>query len=526
MPSAPSARTRVARVVICRGNLSFGARAMMAALISRGGFYPGRRRNLCPSSPQIDNQTVESLSLKKKRELNGAETGRGLRTWLDRRYQITPLFEFLQHKQVPIGVHWMGWYYLGGITMFFFIVQVVTGVLLLMYYQPGETTAYESIHFLTTKVPFGWLIRSIHSWSAHLMIISLVFHMFSTMMLKAYRPPREVTWVSGYFLFLLTMGFGFSGYLLPWNKLAYFATTVGTNIVKSIPLLGNWLLQVLRGGQDVSINTLYRFFAAHVVILPLGFVAFIGLHLLLIQRQGMAPPVGEKTAPRGMRFFPSFALRDLLLWLACLMVLASLAVFLPYGPGIPGMDWELGDKADPLAPAYPGIKPEWYFLWEYQLLKEFPPHLFGLEGPQVCLFVIGILFAIWAIIPWIDRRAYRDKPSPVFSDLGWAAILFLAYLTLKGWDIGAKGIAEGVAAMQQVARVCAWWTLAAGAVVILVRYRRFEHRWFILTAAALLHVVLHGLLGVSYLLAGLISLALATVAMLALSFQARPPSET
>ena len=187
---------------------------MMAALISRGGFYPGRRRNLCPSSPQIDNQTVESLSLKKKRELNGAETGRGLRTWLDRRYQITPLFEFLQHKQVPIGVHWMGWYYLGGITMFFFIVQVVTGVLLLMYYQPGETTAYESIHFLTTKVPFGWLIRSIHSWSAHLMIISLVFHMFSTMMLKAYRPPREVTWVSGYFLFLLTMGFGFSGYTL------------------------------------------------------------------------------------------------------------------------------------------------------------------------------------------------------------------------------------------------------------------------------------------------------------------------
>ena len=186
------------------------------------------------------------------------------------------------------------------------------------------------------------------------MIISLTLHMFSTMMLKAYRPPREMTWVSGYLLFLLTLGFGFSGYLLPWNKLAYFATTVGTNIVKSVPLLGNWLLQVLRGGQDVTINTLYRFFAAHVVILPLGFVGIIALHLLLIQRQGMAPPVGARTAPRGMKFFPSFALRDALLWLACLMVLATLAVFLPYGPGIPGMDWELGDKADPLAPAYPG----------------------------------------------------------------------------------------------------------------------------------------------------------------------------
>jgi cytochrome b6 len=399
----------------------------------------------------------------------------------------------------------MGWYYLGGITMFFFIVQVVTGVLLLMYFQPGEATAYESIRFLTTKVPFGWLIRSVHSWSAHLMIISLVLHMFSTMMLKAYRPPRELTWVSGYLLFLLTLGFGFSGYLLPWNKLAYFATTVGTNIVQSIPLIGNWLLQVLRGGQDVTINTLYRFFAAHVVILPLAFVGLIGLHLLVIQRQGMAPPVGAKVAPRGMKFFPSFALRDVLLWLACLMILATLAVFLPYGPGIPGMDWELGEKADPLAPAYPGIKPEWYFLWEYQLLKEFPPHLFGLEGPQVCLLVIGVMFGIWALIPWLDRRARRDMPSPAFSDFGWAAILFLTYLTLLGWDIGAGGASSELAAVQQSARVCALWTVAAGAVVIVVRYWRFEHRWFLLAGAALLHAVLHGLFGLTYLFAGLIS---------------------
>jgi cytochrome b6 len=458
---------------------------------------------------------VDSSSLKKKPERsNGAAANGGVRGWLDRRYQLTPLFEFLQHKQVPLGAHWMGWYYLGGITMFFFIVQVITGVLLLMYYQPGEATAYESIHFLTTKVPFGWLIRSIHSWSAHLMIISLVLHMFSTMMLKSYRPPREVTWVSGYLLFLLTMGFGFSGYLLPWNKLAYFATTVGTNIVHSVPFLGDWLLQVLRGGQDVTINTLYRFFAAHVVILPLGFVAIIGLHLLLIQRQGMAPPLGKETAPRGMKFFPSFALRDLLLWLGCLMVLAALAVFLPYGPGIPGMDWELGDKADPLASAYPGIKPEWYFLWEYQLLKEFPPHLFGLEGPQVCLFIIAILFAIWALIPWLDRRAYHDRPSPGFSDLAWAAILFLTYLTLMGWDIGVHGVAEGAAAMHQVARVCAWWTLGAGALILLVRYWRFQERWFILTGAALFQVILHGLIGTSYLLAGLISFVLAALAIL------------
>lgn len=409
----------------------------------------------------------------------------------------------------------MGWYYIGGVTMFFFIVQVITGVLLLMYFQPGEATAYESIRFLTTKVPFGWLIRSVHSWSAHLMIISLVLHMFSTMMLKAYRPPRELTWVSGYILFLLTLGFGFSGYLLPWNKLAYFATTVGTNIVHSVPLLGDWLLQVLRGGQDVSANTLYRFFAAHVVILPLAFVGLIGLHLLVIQRQGMAPPVGMKVAPRGMKFFPSFALRDLLLWLACLMALLALAVFLPYGPGIPGMDWELGQKADPFAPAYPGIKPEWYFLWEYQLLKEFPPHLFGLEGPQVCLFLIALMFGVWGLIPWLDRRARRDKPSPAFSDLAWAAILFLTYLTLLGWDIGASGASDELAAIRNSARICAWWTLAAGAIVIVFRYLRFKHRWFLLTGATLLQVTLHGLFGLSYLLSGVISVAVALIGIVA-----------
>ena len=456
---------------------------------------------------------MESSFLKHEPNIDDAEKSGGLRGWLDRRYQLSTLIDFLSHKQVPLGSHWMGWYYLGGITMFFFVVQVITGVLLLMYFQPGDATAYESIRFLTTKVPFGWLIRSIHSWSAHLMIISLVLHMFSTMMLKAYRPPRELTWVSGYFLFLLTLGFGFSGYLLPWNKLAYFATTVGTNIVASVPLLGNWLLQVLRGGPDVTINTLYRFFAAHVVILPLAFVGLIGSHLLFIQRQGMAPPLGAKVAPRGMKFFPSFALRDLLLWLTCLMVLIALAVFLPYGPGIPGMDWELGEKADPMAPAYPGIKPEWYFLWEYQLLKEFPPHLFGLEGPQVCLFLIAILFGIWAIIPWLDRRAARGQLSPAFSDFGWAAILFLTYLTLAGWDIGAGGAGADLASMPKVARVCAWWTLAAGAIVMAFRYWRYEHRWFVLTLAALLHVVLHGLFGISYLSAGAIAVAAAIFAM-------------
>ena len=447
--------------------------------------------------------------------MNTPTSSRGLQGWLDRRYEISPLIEFLRHKEVPLGAHSMVWYYLGGTTLFFFSVQIATGILLLMYYQPGEATAYESIRYITTKVPFGWLIRSVHCWSAHLMIMSLVVHMFSTMMLKAYRPPRELTWLTGFTLFGLALGFGFSGYLLPWNELAFFATVVGTDSVKSVPVVGHWLLEVLRGGQDVTINTLYRFFALHVVILPMVSLGVMGVHLLFVQRQGMAMPVGADHAPRGMKFFPNFAVRDLLLWMVCLLLLLVLAVFVPYGPAVPGMEWELGHKANPLAPAYPGIKPEWYFLWIYQLLKEFPPHLLGMEGPQVCLLFVSVLMGMWALTPWLDRAAQRNEESPVFTDFAVALVFFFTFLTLKSWDIGMIEGGEDAASLQAIARTCAWWMLAIAGVVTVIRIAIIGERWFVLSGATMLQVVLHGLVGLSYLLAGAIAVGLAAIVMAA-----------
>ncbi len=345
------------------------------------------------------------------------------------------------------------------------------------------------------------------------MIVSLIVHMFSVLLLKAYRPPRELTWVSGYALFVLALCFGFSGYLLPWNELAYFATSVGTDSVKSVPVVGQWVLEVLRGGPDVTINTLYRFFSFHVVILPLAIVGLISLHLLFIQRQGMAPPIDDHGSGRGMKFFPNFAMRDLLLWLGCLLILLLLAVFLPYGAGVPGMEWQLGLKADPLAPAYPGIKPEWYFLWVYQLLKEFPPHILGLEGPQLCLLIVSVLGVFWGLIPWLDRRARADRQSPEFSDLGFAAVFFLLFLMLKAWDIGAtKGAAEA-ANLMAVARSCAWIVVVLAAVVTVVRATVYQHRWFLLSGTEVLHVVLHGFMGFSYLGAAVIACILGSVAI-------------
>ena len=437
--------------------------------------------------------------------MSGLQAGKRIFQWADDRYGISPLVEFLRHKEVPVGRHSIFWYYLGGTTLFFFAVQIASGLLLLVYYQPGESTSYESIHYITTKVPFGWLVRSVHCWSAHLMILSLVVHMLSTMMLKAYRPPRELTWVTGFALFGLARGFGFSGYLLPWNELAFFATVVGTDSVKSVPVIGNWLLQVMRGGPDVTINTLYRFFALHICILPILTVGVIGVHLVFIQRQGMSLPIGATQAPRGMKFFPNFALRDLLIWLIALSVLLALALFLPSGPGVPGVEWELGQKADPLAPAFPGIKPEWYFLWIYQLLKEFPPHLFGVEGSQLCLLLVTALLTLWALIPWLDRKARRGEPSPAFSDFGVGAILFITFLTLKAWDIGGGGGDGRLPDPDAVARACAWIMLPMGLLVILVRSVFFGRRFFIFSGAALLHALLDGFAGLPYLTAGAIA---------------------
>jgi cytochrome b6 len=443
--------------------------------------------------------------------------------WLDERFDLAGLMAFVRHKEVPVGSHSLVWYFLGGVTLFFFTVQIVSGILLLMYYQAGESTSYESMRYIVTKVPFGWLVRSVHCWSAHLMILSLLLHMWSVFFLRAYRKPRELTWFTGIALFGLALGFGFSGYLLPWNELAFFATAVGTDSVKSIPVIGEWLLRVMRGGDEVSIRTLYRFYALHVCVLPIATFTVVGIHLLFVQKQGMAPALpahaDEKPKPaRGMPFFPNFALRDVLIWLIALNLLALLAVLLPYGPGIPGFEWELGHKADPFKPAYPGIKPEWYFLWMYQMLREFPAHFLGLEGPQACLLIASILMLVWLLVPFLDRRAAHNRPGPAFTDFGVGILYFLGFLMLKAWDVGAPAVPHGVdpvadpAAARHVAATAATWMIGIGAGLTALRAWAGQ-RWFWISALPLLQAALQGFAGMTYVAAGGVCLALLAVVL-------------
>jgi ubiquinol-cytochrome c reductase cytochrome b subunit len=215
------------------------------------------------------------------------------RQWIEERLDIDELMGTALHVEIPQGVRT---YFLGGMTLFFLGVQVVTGILLALFYRPSSQNAYESVLFIMNSVRFGWLIRSIHAWSANLMIIACLLHMLRIYIQGAYKKPREVTWLVGIVLLLITMGFGFTGYLLPWDQRAFWATTVGTEIAGAMPLVGDPLLRFLRAGSDVSGLTLSRFFGIHTLVLPAGVALFVGIHLLLIHEQGLAARPGTPAA--------------------------------------------------------------------------------------------------------------------------------------------------------------------------------------------------------------------------------------
>jgi cytochrome b6 len=353
---------------------------------------------------------------------------KGVLGWLDDRLDLSEIRHFVAEKSVPIHTQEI-WYYLGGMTMFLFGVQVFTGILLLLYYRPSSAEAYESVQFIVTQVEFGWLIRNIHSWSANLLIALAFAHFFSVFFLKSYRKPRELTWLTGIVLLFLMLGFGFSGYLLPWNELSFFATKVGTGIAGAVPLIGPFTLRVLRGGDDVTGATLSRFYGLHVAILPAITTALVAAHLLLVQRQGMSVPIDiEKREKAGlklpqMKFFPNYILRDVLAWYVVLAVVAALAAFYP---------WELGKKADPFAVVPPGIRPEWYFLAMFHTLKLVPSHVLGFEGEHLGVVAFGLAALFLVLVPFLDRRASRGERSPLFTVLAALGLVYLIVFTIIG----------------------------------------------------------------------------------------------
>jgi quinol-cytochrome oxidoreductase complex cytochrome b subunit len=349
--------------------------------------------------------------------------------WLDERFGWAELTKPLRKKTVPM--HRLSyWYFLGGITLFLFVIQVCTGILLLLYYRASANEAFESVQYITTQVQFGWLVRSIHSWSANLMILTAFAHMFSVLFLKAYRKPRELTWITGAVLLFLAMGFGFSGYLLPWNTLAFFATKVGTEVAGQVPIVGKWIVIFLRGGEDVTGATLTRFFGFHVAVLPGITTLLLGIHILLVQRFGISvPPSVEEQwnrdprSAREMKFFPNFALREMIAWYIALGVLGVLAALSP---------WGLGAKADPFASAPAGIKPEWYFLFMFQTLKLIPSKIWFIDGELIGVLGFGLVGAVWVLLPFVERRNW-NLGRAFITGLGVFALAYIATMTIYGY---------------------------------------------------------------------------------------------
>ncbi|MFQ5806145.1 MAG: cytochrome bc complex cytochrome b subunit [Phycisphaerae bacterium] len=319
--------------------------------------------------------------------------------YLDQRVRYLVVRDFFHkqlYKRLPPHTGWM--HVLGSLAMLTFVSQFATGILLLLYYRPTLQEAHDSIQYITGDVPFGWLLRQLHAWGATLMMAAVILHMTRTYFMGSFKKPREVTWVLGVFLFLITMAFGFTGYLLPWNQLSYWATTVGTEVVGAVPFVGESIKEALLGGPTVGQETLSRFFVVHISLLPWLLVILLVAHLVLMRLHNLATleDVGqEKHYPpeSGVPFWPVHMAKEACVAVVCFGALFTLSVLRP---------WEIGEPADPLDTPE-GIKPEWYFLPTYQLLKYFS----GPMGKFLGILVSGVPFLFMLFWPLIERGPGR-----------------------------------------------------------------------------------------------------------------------
>lgn len=339
-------------------------------------------------------------------------------TWLDERLKLTPIRIALLEEPIPGGASWI--YVFGSVTLFAFLIQMVTGMFLMLSYAPTADHAYESVRYIQEEVPFGAFIRSLHHWGASLMMVAIGLHMLQVFLYGAYKRPREMMWLVGVVLFVLTLAFGFSGYLLPWDQRAYWATQVGVNIVGTIPLIGDTLVRIIRGGQTLGTMTLSRFFALHTVFLPWLLMGLIVLHLVILRRVGPAGPWNaERAAAISEPFWPRQVAMDAIAMFVAFAVLVGVALALPPS---------LADRANPADTTFTPV-PEWYFLFYYELLKYF-------RGPWeiVGTVVIPVLFyTLMFLLPFLDRRPERrpfSRPIVVGAG-GLLLVVVFTFLTIS-----------------------------------------------------------------------------------------------
>ncbi|MEO8074775.1 MAG: cytochrome b N-terminal domain-containing protein [Acidobacteriota bacterium] len=351
---------------------------------------------------------------------------RALFEWLHARTGYRSAARVLLDEPLPPGT---GWFFtLGSVLLGLLSVQLLTGAFLTLYYAPTPDHAYDSVRFIT-GLSAGRIVRGLHHYGASFIVVAMVLHMLRVIAFGSYKPPREVTWLSGLALLGLILAFALTGYLLPWDQRAYWATVVTINISKLTPLAGEMMASVLRGGQSIGALTLTRWYSAHVIFLPVALVLLIGSHLVLMRRQGISGPVRRRDGAE-TPFYPGQVARDVTM---VLVVLLALAVFA--WRGMPALE----GPADPTDASYIP-RPEWYFLGLFQLLKYFPGRL-EVVGAMV---LPGLAAGFLALLPWLDRGAARDpRQRRLIVGLVTLGVAGVVALTTLGWRDRPVSAASG-----------------------------------------------------------------------------------
>jgi ubiquinol-cytochrome c reductase cytochrome b subunit len=334
--------------------------------------------------------------------------------WIDARTGWRALRAHLLDEPIPAGTGW--WFTTGSVVLFLLGVQLATGVVLTFYYVPSSASAYDSVRYVMEQVTFGRVLRGLHFFGASFIVIAAVVHLLRVVVSGSYKKPREVTWISGMLLLLVILAFALTGYLLPWDQKAYWATTVTINIARGGPF-GEYVASVLRGGPTLGALTLLRWYSAHVFLLPAALFVLTAAHLALMRRHGISGPVRPRALP-STPFYPYHALKDTIVIAAVFALLVTLAATIRA---------PLDSIADPTNASYVP-RPEWYFMSLFQLLKYFPGRL----EPVATIVVPGIVVGGLLALPFLDRRPERHPRQRMavmaaFAVLG-AGVSTLTYL--------------------------------------------------------------------------------------------------
>jgi ubiquinol-cytochrome c reductase cytochrome b subunit len=354
-----------------------------------------------------------------------------LKSWVDKRFPLTELWnDHVAKYYAPKNFNF--WYYFGSLAVVILVLQIVTGIWLTMNYNPSAEGAFDSVEYIMRDVPFGWLLRYMHSTGASFFFIVIYMHMFRAMLYGSYKKPRELVWIIGLLIYLCLMMEAFFGYLLPWGQMSFWGAKVITSLFGAVPFIGDWLMEIIRGDFNVSGVTLNRFFALHVVAIPIILLGLIGVHIISLHEVGSNNPDGidikklkdENGVPKdGIAFHPYYTVKDAV-GLVVFLILFSTVLF--YFPTMGGYFLEAPnfDPANALVtPEH--IAPVWYFTPFYAILRAVPDKLAG-------VIAMGIAVVIFFFLPWLDRSNVRSiRYRGIYYKIALA--LFVVSFVVLGW---------------------------------------------------------------------------------------------